>query len=440
MSVNLRDPDHAHSLATDQNSIGVTGQSLEFGDGRSSMPVGGVQYLQEDPSSSRKRNAMSPVAGQSYQDHYSVQTVDDREKAHIVQALPGQSGRQEELQTGMVFAKRLRPSSKMTSEEQEVATMVLEPQAGMNYHDVVDDQQLHLEEDHLSTLQHSALVQHLTSDKVSSRAQSSVIQRGPNATQMLSHSEPASSNNFGDHEAVVHFLPQSEDSRQLSDDAQSQLTEENVTVTLLPQTDVEVEVREEMQVEPAHTLQHLSEEGQVVEEVVVDTGDLLQDVEVAACETVECSLLPQTYCSSPEDSQALPSHTDTALQSMASQWAAQQYAEAPLDAATAQQFVTVLQERLYGHSSSPSTQDQQSQEASYEQQQEVYMQQCTDASTIYVTTQPQTAVHELVVETSAMANSPCQPSQQTSEDSQASLLPQTYCSSPQSYSPPVSTH
>ena len=162
MSVNLRDPDHAHSLATDQNSIGVTGQSLEFGDGRSSMPVGGVQYLQEDPSSSRKRNAMSPVAGQSYQDHYSVQTVDDREKAHIVQALPGQSGRQEELQTGMVFAKRLRPSSKMTSEEQEVATMVLEPQAGMNYHDVVDDQQLHLEEDHLSTLQHSALVQHLT--------------------------------------------------------------------------------------------------------------------------------------------------------------------------------------------------------------------------------------------------------------------------------------
>ena len=396
--------------------------------------MGALHYLQEEPSPSRKRSAMSSVSGQSYQDHYGIETVEDREKGCIVQALSGHSGRQEEMQTGTMLAKRIRPSGKLSSEEQEVAPMVLDPQAEINYQGVVDDQQLHLVEDHLNTLQHSALVQHLTSDKVSSRVHSSsVIQRGPNATHMLSHAEQASSDNLEDHEAVAHFLPESGDNRQLSDDAQSQLTEENVTVTLLPQTDVEVEVREEMQVESAHTLQHLSEEeGQVVEEVVVDTGDLLQDVEVAACETVECSLLPQTYCSSPEDSQTLPNHADTALQSMASQWAAQQYAETPLDAATAQQFVSALQERMYGHSSSPSTRDQQSQEASYEQQQEVYMQQCTDTSTIYVSTQPQTTVQELVVETSAMTNSPSQPSKQTSEDSQASLLPQTYCSSPHS--------
>ncbi|KAL8565379.1 hypothetical protein ACOMHN_029074 [Nucella lapillus] len=42
------------------------------------------------------------------------------------------------------------------------------------------------------------------------------------------------------------------------------------------------------------------EEMMVEEEVIVQSGDLLQDVDVAACETVECSLLPQTYCSSPE--------------------------------------------------------------------------------------------------------------------------------------------
>jgi hypothetical protein len=33
---------------------------------------------------------------------------------------------------------------------------------------------------------------------------------------------------------------------------------------------------------------------------------------------------------------------------MASQWAAEHYAQAPLDAATAQQFAAVLQQRMYG--------------------------------------------------------------------------------------------
>lgn len=342
------------------------------------------------------------------------------------------AGRQEERQAGVVLAKRMRPSG-----EQAVMAMVLDSQGSLSYQDVSEEQHLSVTDSQLISLQQSALVQHLISDRASSRDHtSSVIQRGPNVLtehmHVLSQPDPTSGA-LSEHEAAVQFLAvQGEDGQ-----ACEELAEENVMVTILPETNMEVEVGEEMLVDSAHTLQHLSgEDGEVAEEVVVDTGDLLQDVEVAACETVECSLLPQTYCSSPEDSHTMPSEADSALQSMASRWAAQQYAEAPLDAATAQQFAAVLQERMYGRSGSPSSHDQQRcvQEGGYDQQGEVYMQPCSDASAVYITTQPQTAGQELVVETSAAADSP-----QQGQD-QASLLPQTYCSSPQSRSSPVTSH
>ncbi|XP_076471719.1 uncharacterized protein LOC143301365 [Babylonia areolata] len=211
----------------------------------------------------------------------------------------------------------------------------------------------------------------------------------------------------------------------------------------------------------------VGEEEVMVEEVIVQSGDLLQDVDVAACETVECSLLPQTYCSSPEggeeeevvedrggevmveEARAVVvdgggGEEEAALQSLASQWVRQQYAQGtPLDADTARQFVAVLQERMYGQQASSSTATTaplQPPPPAY--QETVYVQPCGDDETVYVSQTMEGG--ELVVETSVVTDPPPQPGDVDDDgDAHTSLLPQTYCSSPppppRAQSPPVNS-
>ena len=542
MSVNLRDATHGRPVASDRSAVAESHQTLEYSNAHTSLAVTGDHYAQQQqqqqqqqPASSRKRSVVSSVVDQ-FAAYTTAEGVGDHDRNLAV------ISKQEELHSGSVYSKRFRLSTEAVSED-ALTRQVVSPQGNVACDRAAEVQQPPSSQPHPQTFQPSALVQHLTSDMVSAQPHtSSVIQHGPSIISGPGQVQAQVSSDqltLSEQEAVVRFLSSRSDISQ-------QLGEDNVSVTLLPRTDISMETGEEMQVSSEQTIhlmgeeaqvvsQHIlageegvvisahavqeytgeegqllaegqviseaavqeyqgedgqplteqaiqdyqgqqevvledsvqeyaseegqiileqapqdfqGEEGQVVEEVVVESGDLLQDVEVAACETVECSLLPQTYCSSPEDAQALSAadadvgvdpdpDPDAALKTMASQWVAQQYAETPLDAATAQQFAAVLQERMYGgRGSSPGTQPQQ--DVGYENSQ-VYVQQ-VDADMVYIS---QATGQELVVETSSANGGVAVDSPGSSggggdaggggdgQEGQTSvLLPQTYCSSP----------
>lgn len=315
-----------------------------------------------------------------------------------------------------------------------------------------DYQQFQLMNSHLSVGEHQEQVyaqhsHHAGMQSTGGVHSSSVIQRGPNMASHTAHLSMSGKEEDGleEHEVAVQFL--TAEHVQLEGDVLVQTQLDDDMVALLPHDDESGEGRLVVQdgvldreVLAVATLETLAcEGGDVVEEVIVGAGDLLQDVEVAACETVECSLLPQTYCSSPEASRS-PSGSaahSPSLPSMAGEWAPQHYRTHYTGDGSVPQLV--LQEGLYSHTSSQSatsvdvTDVGHQQTEHYDGQQDEYQQHCPPPA--YITARPPTdnvANASLTDTNAALAGVS---GDKADSSSQGSLLPQTYCSSPERASP-----
>lgn len=489
MSVNLRDISHSHhSFNTDQGSSNSYSHSSDAT--QAAQSPYGLMSQSGDPSSHRRR----PVTNQSYHlppvlEHTVRENGEgeSNQKAERQSAIPllG-TARRSVLDQGsndtVLTAKQSKRSHYESTDGHMGPSIELNHHAHLPY-EIGDYHQFRLGEARMVTVEqheqlHQALVHHLQEQErlTSGRTQNpSVIQWGPNvaSSPTVSHMGVTSASTLLPPEEVAHFLAEPSQARHLpmhlhgdEDKVTSLLQQEHITEgmeSLLPHTEIQgqegcegcdgasADDIMEKETLSAAALHHLTaESGDVVEEVVVSAGDLLQDVDVAACETVECSLLPQTYCSSPE---ASPSHTPTlessaspSLSSLAAPWPSHHFkSKSHFPWAS-------LQEKLYSQTS-PHTiptssnvevvetvaHDQHMHEVGPEdwpEERPDYHQHCLPATAVFLvpkaqgettvmTTEPN---HVMLSDSSAAADGHIE---EIIDTSHGSLLPQTYCSSPE---------
>lgn len=293
---------------------------------------------------------------------------------------------------------------------------------------------------------------------------SSVIQRGPNMTS-ASHTvgHAGTSGILVGQDGVVQFLSDGSPSQHMDDAdrvgtvlAQPQVED---VMAMLPHGQTEVVIGRASHVQytdssvdeevlSSASLQHLTEDGGDVVEVVVGPGDLLQDVEVAACETVECSLLPQTYCSSPTASHSHSPSLDKdpahSLPELTSHWPPASYQNSPhfdmkraadqweVLPASAHSIAVTKHVVMADDSPDADSTHQMEQVDWQEDHTSQYRQHCMPSASVYVAQSHSDVAAQMMLSSHHCTVNESHP--HLGDNPDGSLLPQTYRSSPEQVS------